>query len=45
MNFKPVKTKRDYEAALKRIENLFYSKPNTPEGDELEILTTFVEEY
>jgi HTH-type transcriptional regulator/antitoxin HigA len=45
MNIKPVKTKKDYEAALKRIEKLFDAGTNTPEGDELEILVTLVESY
>ena len=45
MNIKPVKTKKDYNAALKRIETLFDSRMNTPEGDELEILVTLVEAY
>ncbi len=45
MNIKPIKTKKDYNEALKRIEKLFSAKPNTPEGDELEILVTIVEAY
>lgn len=45
MNIRPVKTKKDYNAALKRIEMLFDSRTNTPEGDELEILVTLVEAY
>lgn len=42
---KPIKTKKDYEAALKKIESLFNAKPNTPIGDMLEVLTTLVEAY
>ncbi len=45
MNIKPIKTKRDYERALKRIEELFNSKPNTSAGDELEVLVTLTEVY
>ncbi len=45
MNIRPIKTKKDYEAALKRIDKLFNAKPNTPSGDELEILVTLVEVY
>ncbi len=45
MNIKPIKTKRDYEGALKRIEELFNSKSNTSAGDELEVLVTLVEVY
>ena len=45
MNIKPIKTKKDYENALKRIETLFNAKPNTADGDELDILVTLVEAY
>ena len=45
MNIKPIKTKKDYEAALERIDNLWQAKKNSPEGDELDILATLVEAY
>jgi HTH-type transcriptional regulator/antitoxin HigA len=45
MKIKPIKTKKDYEAALKKIEELFNAKPDTDEGDLLEILVTLVEVY
>jgi len=45
MKIKPIKTQADYEGALERIERLFDSKPNTPKGDELEILVTLVSAY
>lgn len=45
MTIKPIKTKKDYEAALKKIDVLLDAKPNTPNGDLLEILTTLVEAY
>jgi len=45
MNIKPIKTKRDHQAALKRIEALWDAKPKTPEGDELDILATLVSSY
>ncbi len=45
MNIKPVKTKKDYDKALKRIEELWGAKENTPAGDEFEILFTLVEAY
>ena len=35
----------DYKIALKRIETLFDAEPNTPEGEELEALISFVEAY
>jgi len=45
MNIKPIKTKRDHQAALKRIEALWDANPKTPEGDELDILATLVSSY
>lgn len=42
---RPIKTKRDYHAALKEIERLYEAKPNTPAGDRLDVLTTLVEAY
>lgn len=45
MNIKPVKTKKDYEEALKRIDAIFDSKTGTPEFDELELLSILVEKY
>ena len=45
MNIKLIKTEDDYFSALKRIDELFDSEPNTPEGDELELIVTLVELY
>ena len=45
MNIKPIKTKKDYDNALKRIEELWGAKENTAAGDEFEILFTLVEAY
>lgn len=45
MTIKPIKTKKDYEAALKKIDALLNVKPNTPNGDLLDILATLVESY
>lgn len=45
MNIKPIKTKKDYQAALKEIEALFDAIPNTEDGDRLEILGILVEAY
>jgi HTH-type transcriptional regulator/antitoxin HigA len=42
---KIIKNERDYEAALARINDLMDADPNTPEGDELELLVTLVELY
>jgi HTH-type transcriptional regulator / antitoxin HigA len=39
MNIKPIKTERDYERALQRLEIIFDAPPDTSEGDEAEILS------
>lgn len=44
-DIRPIKTKRDYQTALLEIERLFQAKPNTPDGDRFDILTTLVEAY
>jgi HTH-type transcriptional regulator/antitoxin HigA len=45
MNIKPIKTRKDYQEALKNIEKIFDAKPNTLKGDKLEVLVTLVEAY
>lgn len=45
MNIKPIKTQKEYEAALKEIERLFEADLNTPDGDLLDVLVTLVEAY
>ncbi len=45
MQVKPIKTVDDNRAALARIEQLWDAEPNTPEGDELEVLATLVEAF
>jgi HTH-type transcriptional regulator/antitoxin HigA len=45
MTLKPIKTKKDYEAALMRLDEIFDAKPGTPQGDELEILSILIERY
>ena len=45
MEIKPIKTEKEYEAALREIERLFDAKPGTSEGDQLEVLATLVEAY
>ncbi len=42
---KPIKTEADYDAVLERIETLWGSDEDTPEGDELEVLVTLIEAY
>ncbi len=45
MNIHPIKTNKDYESALARIESLMDAKRNTREMDELEVLSVLVEKY
>jgi HTH-type transcriptional regulator / antitoxin HigA len=45
MTVKPIKTKKDYQIALKRLEAIFDAKPGTPMGDELEVLSILIERY
>jgi HTH-type transcriptional regulator/antitoxin HigA len=45
MDIKPIRTKRDYEVALRTIESLMTAKRGTAEGDRLDILATLVEAY
>jgi HTH-type transcriptional regulator/antitoxin HigA len=45
MNLKPIKTKKDYQLAMERLEEIFDAKKGTPEGDELEILGILIDQY
>lgn len=45
MTIKPIKTKKDYQQALERLEFIFDAKKNTKESDELEILSILIEKY
>jgi HTH-type transcriptional regulator/antitoxin HigA len=45
MEIHPIKTEKDYDLALERVNLLFDAKPNTNEGDELDILVTLIEKY
>ena len=40
-----IKTEKDYNLALSRIEGLMDAQKNTPEADELELLAALVEMY
>ena len=35
---KPIKSEQEYQLALKQMETVFHAKPNTPQGDILELL-------
>ena len=41
----PIRTEEDYEAALARVDDIFEAQPNTPEGDELDVLTDLIVAY
>lgn len=45
MDLKPIKTENDYEKALKRLELIFDSAPESKEGDEAEILSMLIDNY
>ena len=45
MDIKPIRTKKDYEKALERLEVIFDAKRGTKEGDELEILSILIDKY
>ena len=45
MDIKPIRTDADYRAALKEIEGLMMAKPDTPEGEKLDVLVTLLEAY
>ena len=44
-DIKPIRSERDYEAALAEIERLWGAKSGTPEGDRLDVLVTLVDAY
>lgn len=45
MNYKVIKTDTEYQMTLNRLESIFDAKPNTPEGDELELLSLLIDSY
>src|SRR3972149_1295825 len=45
MNIKPIRTEENYEAACKRIDDIFQAESGTPEDDELEVLAILVDKY
>jgi len=40
---RPIRTKRDHEAALKEVERLWGAKAGTPDGDRLDVLATLID--
>ena len=45
MEIKPIKTEKDYNQALKRLETIFDAKLGSAEGDELEVLGILIDQY
>ena len=45
MVIKPIKTKKDYQLALTRLEIIFDSKKGSANADELEILSMLIDNY
>lgn len=47
MELKPIRTKKEYEAALKAVSLYFdrEPKPGTPEGDRFEVLLMLIDAY
>jgi HTH-type transcriptional regulator/antitoxin HigA len=44
-DIKPIRGKKDYEAALAEVERLWSAKSGTPRGDRLDVLATLIEVY
>jgi HTH-type transcriptional regulator / antitoxin HigA len=40
---RPIRTKRDYETALKEVERLWGAKAGTPDDDRLDVLATLID--
>lgn len=45
MDIKPLRNEADHKSALRRIESLWGAAEGTPQGDELDVLSTLVEAY
>jgi HTH-type transcriptional regulator/antitoxin HigA len=45
MNWKVIKTEKEYQIALGRLEEIFDSKKNSKNGDELELLSLLIDNY
>ncbi len=45
MKITPIRSEKDYQKALKRLELVFDAKKDTEKGDELEILSILIEKY
>ncbi|MGZ5172069.1 MAG: helix-turn-helix domain-containing protein [Burkholderiales bacterium] len=45
MELRPLKTKRDYQAALKEADNLWSARPGSKDADRLEVLVLLIQAY
>ncbi len=45
MKILPIRNEKDYQNALKRLEDIFDAKKGTEEGDELEILSILIDRF
>jgi HTH-type transcriptional regulator/antitoxin HigA len=45
MTIKPIRNKKDYQNALRRLEIIFDAKPGSTQGDELEVLGILIDQY
>ena len=45
MQIHPIRTEADHDSAVVRIAELIGARPDTPEGEELDILATLVDAY
>ena len=45
MKISPIKSEKDYEKALQRLEEIFDAERGSKHGDELEILSILIEKY
>jgi HTH-type transcriptional regulator/antitoxin HigA len=45
MNLKVIKSEKEYDQALERLDVVFDAPPDTPEGDEAELLMILIEKY
>ena len=45
MSIKILKTERDYNIAIKRVDEIFDAKSNTIQGEELELLLLAIKDY
>lgn len=45
MNIKPIKSEKDYQAALAYLEEIFDTQPGTNAGDDMELLSILIEKY